>query len=162
MNVDAVNQSDKSREQSTVKRRKLIILVSVLVVIAIIVLAIPFGRKKAEAISCGNSMIAIGLAARIWAEDNRNYNNSDYYPSNLASMSNEIGTLKVLLCPSDHSRNTAANWDSLTPDNSSYEIVTKELHAGDTNGVFLRCKIHGFVGYADGAVYDGKRQLHKW
>ena len=128
MNVDALNQSEKSHKQSAVKRKNLIMSASILVVIAIIGLAVPFGRKKAEAISCGNSMIAIGFAARVWAEDNRNYNNSDYYPSNLASLSNEIGTLKILLCPSDHSRNAAANWNSLNSDNSSYEIVTKELH----------------------------------
>ena len=63
---------------------------------------------------------------------------------------------RILVCPGDHSRRLATNWASFTPDQSSYEIVTLDLVQGDTNGVFLRCKVHrDHVGYADGTVYDG-------
>jgi len=30
-------------------------------------------RRKAEYVRCGNQMIAIGLGARLWAEDNGDY-----------------------------------------------------------------------------------------
>lgn len=67
----------------------------------------------------------------------------------------------VLICPSDSSRHRAENFSSMTPDNCSYEIVTKGLHEGDSNGVFVRCKIHGFMCYANGAVYDNNGQRMK-
>lgn len=78
-------------------------------------------------------------------------------------MSNEINNTKILICPSDRSRHPAENFSSITPDNCSYEIVTKGLHEGDTNNVFLRCKIHGYVAYADGSVYDnnGRRMMKR-
>ncbi|MDQ6632071.1 MAG: hypothetical protein M3Y82_10000 [Verrucomicrobiota bacterium] len=139
------------------KGTKLILWASVIFLPEIFVLIFPFGRKKAEATGCCNQMIAICFAARHeWAEEH-----NGLLPSNLISMSNEIMVLKILVCPSDHSTRAATNWSLLTSDNSSYQIVTAGLRAGNTNGIFLRCKVHGFVGHADGAVYDGKRQLKK-
>ncbi len=77
-------------------------------------------------------------------------------------MSNEINNTKILICPSDPSRRPAENFSSLTPDNCSYEIVTQGLKEGDVGGVFLRCKIHGFLGCADGSVFaDTGRRLIK-
>ena len=60
-----------------------------------------------------------------------------------------------------HGRQAAANWVTFTPADSSYEIVTPGLPDGDTNGVFLRCKIHGHLGYADATVFDGVRRRTK-
>lgn len=96
-------------------------------------------------------MCSICIAARTWAMDN-----NDYMPSDFLSMSNELATPRVLVCPGDHSRRPAASWASWTPDQSSYEIVTPHLPEGDANGVFLRCKVHhDHLGYADGTVFDG-------
>ena len=141
-------------------KRKILFLLGGLVVVVSFVAgrSILSAREKARAKGCGSQMISICFSARLWAGDN----NNDYYPTNLALLSNEIGTLKVLLCPSDRSRSPIASWDSLTSDNSSYELVTKGLRVDETNGILLRCKIHGFVGHADGRVLDGKRELHKY
>lgn len=141
------------------KRKKLWLFGSLSLIIAVVVsLVSSAGKKKAQAITCGNHMISICfVATHLWAEDN-----AGFLPTKLNEMSNEIGTLKILLCPSDLSRRAPANWDALTSDNTSYEMVTTGLRAGDTNGVFLRCKVHGFIGYADGSVYDGKGKLKKW
>ena len=141
------------------KREKLFLFGSLVIVIAVVVvIAAPFARKKAEAIGCGNTMIPICFAARYWwAEEDHD----GFMPSNLTQMSNELATPKFLVCPGDYSRHAATNWASITSSNISYEIVNTGLRAGDTNGVFLRCKVHGFFGYADGSVYDRKRKLKK-
>jgi hypothetical protein len=147
----------KSPEAMT--KRKIIFLIGSLVVVVSFVVgrSIVLARDKARAKTCGSQMISIGLAARLWAGDN-----NDYCPSNLALLSSEIGTLKVLLWPSDRSRSSIASWESLASDNSSYEIVTKGLRVDEPNKIFLRCKIHGFVGYANGRAFDGKREIRKY
>jgi hypothetical protein len=76
-------------------------------------------------------------------------------------MSNELIMTKILICPAEHKRQPAASWASFTSENSSYEILVGGLRDGDTNGVFLRCKIHGHLGYADGTVFDGVRRRLK-
>ena len=95
-------------------------------------------KQRAELIGCGNYMVAIGFAARTWANDN-----GDRFPPNLLSMSNEVISPKILICPADRSRKPSASWASFTPEQSSFEMVTPSLRSGDTNAVFLRCKIHG-------------------
>src|SRR5438552_2595889 len=125
-------------------RRNILTLavVFVAVVVAFVIVA-PSAKRKADSIQCGNYMESIGCAAFLWANDH-----DGHLPSNLISMSNELNIPKILICPGDHSRQPAANWESFTPTQSSYEIVAPGLKAGDTNGVFLRCKIHGHLGYA--------------
>ena len=127
----------------------------VLVVCALVVAA-PAAKRKAESVQCGNYMASIGCAAGLWASDH-----DGHLPSDLLSMSNEVVTPKTLVCPGDYSRRPAASWSVFTPADSSYEIMTPGLKEGDTNGVFLRCKIHGHLGYADTTVYDGVRRRTK-
>jgi hypothetical protein len=138
------------------KRRTLILTVTLAVVVLAIALVAPWARRRVESAQCGNIMSSIGCAALLWAE----VHNSKL-PSDLLSMSNELITPKILICPSDHSRQPAASWESFTPEQSSYEIVTPGLQHGDANGVFLRCKVHGHLGYADATVFDGVRRRTK-
>lgn len=122
----------------------------------VLVVAASWGKRKAESAQCGNHMASIGCAARLWASEH-----DDHLPSDLLSMSNEVIATKILICPGDHSRPPAASWATFIPTDSSYEIVTPGLRDGDTNGVFLRCKIHGHLGYADATVFDGFRRRTK-
>ena len=46
------------------------------------------------------------------------------------------------------------SWASVTVSNSSYEIVTPGLRFCESNAVFLRCKIHGYAGYANDILLD--------
>jgi hypothetical protein len=101
-------------------------------------------------------MVSIGFAARLWADDHE-----DQLPSDFLSMSNELIITKILICPGDHLRLKAGNWTAFTSENSSYEIVTPGLRDSDTNSVFLRCKVHGNLGFADGTVFDGVRRRLK-
>jgi len=110
-------------------------------------------KQRAGSIGCGNYMVSICSVARLYSEDR-----DGYLPSDILSMTNELITPRILHCPGDDLRRMATNWASFTLAQSSYEIVTPHLREGDTNRVFLRCKIHGHVGYADGSVFvDGRR-----
>jgi hypothetical protein len=136
------------------RRRYLIVVVAVLAGGAACFLT-PRAKKRAELHSCGNFMTSVCFAALLWANDN-----GDRLPPDLLSMSNEVVTPKIFICSGDHSRKPAASWASFTSEQSSFEVVTPSLRAGDTNTVFLRCKIHGSVGYADGSVFV-KRKRHR-
>lgn len=138
---------------------------SIIIVVAVIAIALAVGayatgcaKRWTESMNCANSMCSICFAARVWAVDN-----NGKMPSDFLCMSNELSTPRVLICEGDHSRRAASNWASFTPDLSSYEIVAMDARDGDTNRVFLRCRIHkDHIGYADGTVFDGTRRRTKF
>jgi hypothetical protein len=137
--------------------KRLVDAVFALVAVVVIALAIysVSRRKSAESVMCGNFMSSIGTAAHAWSEDNHNI-----LPPNFVVMSNELSTTRVLICPADRSRSPAKDWASFTPTNSSYALLTPGAPWNDTNA-FLRCQIHGHLGYADGTVFDGTRRRTK-
>jgi hypothetical protein len=114
-------------------------------------------KQWADDHNCGNYLVAIGFAARVWADDH-----DGHFPPDLISMSNEVSTPKIYVCPGDHSRQPAASWASFTPKQSSFEIVTPSLRDGDTNLIFMRCKLHGSVLYGDGSVFVNGQRHYKY
>ena len=122
-----------------------------------VALALSAAKRRAESLGCASIIPDICLDARVWAEDR-----GGMFPTNFVCMSNELTTPKVLVCPADHSRRRAEDWSSFTPTNSSYEIVSPGMRADETNRVFLRCTVHGHLGYGDTTVFDGVRRRHKF
>jgi len=116
----------------------------------------PYAKRHAESVGCGNYMASIGCGARTWALDNGGHLATDF-----RSMSNELSTTHILVCPGDHQRIPAKDWASLDQTNCSYEIVAPGLSADDITNVYFRCKVHGHLGYADGTVFDGRRRRTK-
>jgi hypothetical protein len=113
-------------------------------------------KKQAQAASCAGMLFPLTFGAREWAEEN-----GDRYPTNFLYLSNQVST-RWLICPSDSVRHAAADWSSFTPEHSSYELVSPGIAQADTNSVFLRCRVHGHMSYADVTVFDGKRRRHKF
>lgn len=141
------------------KRRDIIFtILGFLLIIAVVICLSKLRLKRyAESISCGNNMVCIGFATRLWEEDNSNRLAGDFL-----SMSNELCTPKILICPSDKVRKTANDWGSFTTNNSSYEILRPNLSGNDVSNAYFRCTIHGYQGYADGNIFDGTRRITKW
>jgi len=137
-------------------KRFLIIFGTVLAVgIVVFIVALPALKRHAETVSCSNQMHAILMVATmLWPDDH-----GGQLPSDYLSMSNELATPKILVCPGDHLHQPATSWATFTTNNCSYEIVAPGIHESDTNIVFLRCKIHDFVGYADDRLLDGFGRL---
>jgi hypothetical protein len=120
------------------RRRDLVaILITVLALLAIV--AVPKlsrAKQKAARISCVCNVKKLGLAFRIWANDNDNL-----YPMSAGNaddslriaalegrgfrvfqaLSNELSVPKSVICPSD-TRSAATNWTSFANENVSYFI----------------------------------------
>jgi hypothetical protein len=105
-----------------------------------------------DSANCASNMKAVCLAAWLWANDR-----NDFMPTNFICMSNEVVTPKVLHCRADHTRREVSSWEKFTEDKSSYAMVSPGIRAGTTNGVFIRCRIHGHLGIADGSLLNATR-----
>jgi hypothetical protein len=105
-------------------------------------------RDRAMCIQCVNNLKVFGLAVKVWALDNTNLTSPD-----VLSMSNELSTPIVLVCPADTNRPAAKSWSSFTPANCSYEyLAPSSSDEKEPMRVLSRCPIHGNVGLLDGSV----------
>jgi hypothetical protein len=111
--------------------------------------ALAKAKAKAQQINCVNNLKQIGLGARVWATDH-----NGKFPPDFISMSSELGSPKVLVCPADSSITPAAKWSEFTADKVSYEYVEPEYDQNqqDPGTIVFRCPIHGSVGLGDGSV----------
>ena len=109
--------------------------------------ALENARAKAESMACINNLKQIGLAARIWANDN-----SDVLPSGWLAMTNELVTPKILICPSDKGHTTASDWRHFSAANVSYEFLNPNGTDREPQVVLARCPMHNHVCLSDGSV----------
>jgi hypothetical protein len=119
-------------------------------------LTLERAKARAEALNCASSICSICLGGRLYANDH-----AGFFPTNFASFKDELSTPKVLRCATDRSRPTVEDWREFTETNSSYEIVNPGLNEDFTNQAFIRCRVHGHLGFPDGTVFDGVRRRGK-
>jgi len=125
-------------------------------VVAYVAVICPAAKARAESRSCASAITSICLSAKCWALDH-----GGFMPVNFISMSNEISAPKILSClPARRAR--TEDWSAFSPENCTYEIVTPGMRIEETNKVFLRCKVHGHLGYSDTTVFDGTRRHGKF
>jgi hypothetical protein len=128
-------------------------IVFIAVAAALILPALAKAKHGGVSSGCVNNMKQIGLAARIWSNDHL-----EVFPPDILSMSNELVSLKILVCPDDKSKTVAANWSQFDPSkNLSYEYLTPNAKETDVMGqTAFRCPVHGHIGLGDGSVQQGK------
>lgn len=116
--------------------------------------ALAKAKEKAESIACVNNLKQLGLCVRVWAVDN-----GDMSPPDLLSMSNELSTPNILVCPGDHARVIAKDQAPYSSANCSYEYLAPSAPETEPSRVLFRCPIHGHVVLCDGSVqgYIAKR-----
>ena len=119
--------------------------------------ALAKAKEKAESIACINNLKQLGLSVKVWMIDNEGVT-----PPDMLSVSNELSTPKVLVCPADHSREAARDWGSYTSANCSYEYLVRSESKPDREPmrVAFRCPIHGHLGLIDGSVQGYVARQH--
>ena len=78
--------------------------------------ALAKAKEKAESIACINNLKQMGLSVRVWEIDNGGVS-----PPDMLSMSNELSTPKILVCPGDKTREAAKDFASYNSAHCSYE-----------------------------------------
>jgi hypothetical protein len=115
-------------------------------------------KRHMARLKCMSDMRSITLAARTWSGGH-----SNQMPRTFTELTNELVTPRLLLCPADfrvESLRTQTNaWATFTDSQSSYTIVSPGVPSAATNEVFLRCKVHGHIGYVDSSVIHGPNRL---
>lgn len=119
--------------------------------------AIAEAKERAQSISCINNLKQVGLAVRLYAMDS-----ADVNPPDFLSMSNELNTPKILVCPGQTNNTAAASWATYTSANCSYEYLTPLAPNADSEPtrVQTRCPIHGHIGLCDGSVQSKVAKTH--
>jgi prepilin-type processing-associated H-X9-DG protein len=123
---------------------EVLIVLTLIGVVGLVILPMLAKTKSTPStVSCRNNLQQIGLAFRIWANDN-----NDLYPMQVAEaeggtkeavergelfrvflvMSNELSVPRTVICPADQ-RSAATNWAALANTNISYFVG---LDATDT------------------------------
>ena len=127
-------------------------ILSTFILAGLMLPALAKAKAKAQTINCVSNMKQIGLAARMYANDNQGM-----FPSSFLAMSNELTNPKVLTCPSDSARTRASTWaDFSPPANVSYEFLLPGAKETDVesqpNQHVFQCPVHGHVVLGDGSV----------
>jgi hypothetical protein len=104
-------------------------------------------RAKARSLACVNNLKQLGLAVHIWASSH-----GGLLPPDFLSLSNELVSPKLLVCPEDTGRQAAADWDGFTLANVSYEFLAPSAEDTEPARIVFRCPMHGHVCLGDGSV----------
>ncbi len=163
---------------SKIKRRDLVAILTTLAALLALVLIPALGRAKQKAarISCVCHLKQVGLAFRIYANDN-----FDRYPMSIEAddpgvredafsgrmfrvfqvLSNELSVPKTVICPAD-TRVAATNWSVLQNSNISY-FVGLDAHDTKPNMMLTGDRNLALDGrLLSGAVRSGTNSLVAW
>lgn len=141
------------------RKRRLILKIAIglaVLAAAYVALVWPVAKASAESKGCASAVTSICLSARCWALDH-----GGIMPTDFVCMSNEISTPRILSCVESR-RARSSDWAAFSITNCTYEIVAPGMRMEETNKVFLRCTVHGHLGYADTTVFDGTRRHGKF
>lgn len=121
---------------------ELLVVIAIIAILAALLLpALARAKVKAQRIACVNNLNQIGIAMRLWADDNEgkfpwkvdqssgggkpNGTGNARVNLQLSLASNELASTKILLCPSDVRKVPAADFATITLANVSYALCNE-------------------------------------
>ena len=142
-------------------RKRIIVIASVGVLATALGVAAHFRKVALDrtlSAVCASNMISICSANLMYASVHENT-----FPTKLSSLEVVLSTPHTFVCPGNDSNplRMTRNWADVDK-YSDYEIVSPGMLAADKDKVFIRCKIHGHLGYSDMTVFDGVRRRGKF
>lgn len=129
-----------------------LIIAPTAVMASLLLPALAKAKTRASSIGCVSNMKQVCLAARIYSNDH-----NEMFPPDFLTMSNELFSPKILVCPQDPARTrpTSPDWALFDTNNISYEFVSPGTKEDVPDRVLIRCPIHGHAGLSDGSVQMG-------
>jgi hypothetical protein len=125
------------------------VMLVVMVPAAMLLPALSKAQGKAMRIRCVNNLKQIGLGARMYSNDNK-----EIFPPDFLTMSNELNSPKILVCPADSKHTAVSTWAEFDPrKNLTYEYLKPGITEKTAmSEVIFRCPIHNNIGLGDGSV----------
>ena len=112
-------------------------------------------NSRPQPSACAGQLKLISLAAQSWANEH-----NDTFPPDFPSMSNQLSSPKILVCPEDPFKTGAENWAKFNASNNlSYEFLLPGAKvAAMSDATVFRCPTHGHIVYGDGRVKEERRR----
>jgi hypothetical protein len=120
-------------------------------VLLLALVALPMGclpkTESSDSIVCIDNLKQLGVAMRVWENDH-----NGRLPSDLMSMTNELGTWTILQCPDDKSHHVTS-WAQVAAGDVSYSLHTASLSDSDNPQIVVaECPLHHNFLMLDGSV----------
>lgn len=130
-----------------------VLIFAIAILAALLLPALSKAKQRAQTIQCVNNLKQVGLATRMWSTEH-----NALLPSDFLSMSNELMTPRILVCPGDTGREKAESWSEFDPLlNVTYEFLAPGAKESEVeSSPITSCPIHGNTGYGDGSVQQGR------
>ena len=164
----------------------LVVAVTVFLAIGFVLPKLTRAGRPSSRLSCANNLKQVGLAFRMWSNDNserfpwivgfsptnsgtRSYAASTNVWRHFQIISNEVNTPKVFVCPEDRARTKVATWDVFTNNNHlSYfvgldanEVLPQTILTGDRNLAISNRMLSGVVALPAGAALAWTKEMHE-
>lgn len=104
-------------------------------------------KEFAASNQCAGNLKQVMLAARLWAVDHQ-----QVFPPGFLSMKDELGSPKVLFCPSNPATTPVRDWSQVNPSQISYPFLIPNSPVDGPLRQAFTCPIHGHVAMSDGSV----------